>query len=382
MEHYDVVIVGGSIAGSVAARFLAMNNFKVLLVESAKTPREKPCSAIQFKYFESLIGSKIPREKLCSNNLKRLYMEWPNGKSFKIPSRMLNFTRDVFDSWLNDKAVESGAIFRDAVRCTNFRTIPNGFEVFLHPKHGMIEKVSTKYLISADGLSSTIRKIVRPQDFYGRGEKSRGITLNYYLKTINEGELNPNTLYQFWNLDFNNLMFAWSYKKNDLWVVGTGYTEDIQRHCDLLLDYVKEKFKFDGEIVKREGFASKFRIDEPDHVYLGKENLLFVGDAAGLVDPYRGLGMDAAALSGRRAANAILKAEKNGHPAEYYYSKSMRKLVKRIDKNMKRQLLMYKNNDELLEFLKRSYLKTGILTGFGILLNKFLSGNRKILLPL
>jgi flavin-dependent dehydrogenase len=382
MENYDVVIVGGSIAGSVAARFLAINNLKTLLVESAKTPREKPCSAIQFNYMESLIGSKIPREKLCSNDLTRLYMEWPNGKSFSLRFKMLNFTRDVFDSWLNDIAVESGAIFRDATRCTNFKTTSNGFEVSLHPKHGVIEKVSSKYLISADGLLSTIRKIVRPQDFYGKGEKSRGITLNYYLKTFDEGDLNPNTLYQFWNLDFNNIMFAWMYKKNDLWVVGTGYTEDIRIHCDLLLDYVKEKFNFNGEIVKREGFASKFRLDQPDHVYLGEDNLLFIGDAAGLVDTYRGLGMDAAALSGRRAAKAILKAEKKGNTAEHYYKKSMQKLVARIDKNMTRQLLNYKNNDELLAYLKRSYIKTGILTFFGNLFNKFLSSNRKILLPI
>jgi flavin-dependent dehydrogenase len=141
MENYDVVVVGGSIAGSVAARFLAMNNLKTLLVESAKTPRDKPCSAIQFNYLKSMIGTKIPREKLCSNDLK----------SFNLRFKMLNFTRDVFDSWLNDIAVEAGAIFRDATRCTDFKTTSKGFEVFLHPKHGSIEKVSTKYLISADG---------------------------------------------------------------------------------------------------------------------------------------------------------------------------------------------------------------------------------------
>ncbi|MHA2390761.1 MAG: NAD(P)/FAD-dependent oxidoreductase [Promethearchaeota archaeon] len=382
MEYYDVVIIGGSIAGSVAARFLARKGMKTLLVESAKTPREKPCSAIQFSYFEKLVGSKIPKEKLCSNELKRLYMEWPNGRAFNLPFKMLNFTRDVFDSWLNEEAIKVGTEFRDGTRCTSFNITPTGYEVLLHPKHSSIQKVSTKYLIGADGLSSTIRKKIRPQDFYGKGEKSRGITLNYYIKTDSDGDLNPNTLYQFWNLDFNNLMFAWVYKKNDLWVVGTGYTENVKKHSYLLLEYVKEKFNLDGDIVKREGFASKFRLDEPDHVYLGNDNLLLIGDAAGLVDVYRGLGMDAAALSGRRAAKSILKAEKTGNPVINYYTKSMKKLVARIDKNMERQLLTFKNNEDLLQYLKRSYMKTGMLTFFGSLLNKFLGGNRKILLPL
>jgi len=382
MMQYDVVIVGGSIAGSVAARLIAKKGLKTLLVESAITPREKPCSAIQFKYFKKIIGKKIPKDRLCKNKLSKLYMEWPNGKVFNVPFKMLNFTRDVFDSWLNEIAIKAGAEFRDGTRCKSFNRNSDGFEVVLHPKHRSLETVKTKYLIAADGLSSTIRKIIRPQDFYSKGEKSRGITLNYYLKSEGDSNLDPNTLYQFWNLNFNNLMFAWVYKKNDLWVVGTGYTENVRERCNLLLEYVKEKFNFEGEIVKKEGFASKFRLDQPNHVFLGERNLLLIGDAAGLVDVYRGLGMDAAALSGRRVAKAILKAEKKGDNAYYYYHKFMKKLVNKIDKNMERQLLNFKDNEELLQYLKKSYVKTGILTFFGNLINKFLSANRVILLPL
>ncbi|MFW9785785.1 MAG: NAD(P)/FAD-dependent oxidoreductase [Candidatus Heimdallarchaeota archaeon] len=382
MEHYDVVIIGGSIAGSVAARFIAEKGLKTLLVESAKTPREKPCSAIQFKYFEKLVGSKIPKEKLCTNKLSRLRMEWPNGRAFSIPFKMLNFTREVFDSWLNEEAIKAGALFRDETHCMNFNIISKGYEVFLHPKHSPIEKLRTKYLIGADGLLSTIRKKIRPQDFYRKGEKSRGVTLNYYIRTEREGKLDPNTLYQFWNLDFNNLMFAWVYKKNELWVVGTGYTESVKKRCDLFLNYVKEKFNFEGKIVKREGFAHKLRLDEPNHVYLGDNNLLLIGDAAGLIDMYRGLGMDAAALSGRRVAKAIIKAEKTGDLAINYYKKSMKNLISKIDKNMERQLLTFQTNDELLASLKKSSFKMGVLTLLGSLLNKLSNGNKVILLPL
>jgi len=174
-------------------------------------------------------------------------MEWPNGKTFKIPFKMLNFTRDVFDSWLNDVAIEAGATFRDGTRCTNFEQISDGFEVSLHPKHGTIEKVRTKYLIGADGLSSTIRKIIRPQDFYGKGKRTSGITLNYYIEADREGSLDANTLYQFWNLDFNNLMFAWTYKKNDLWVVGTGYSEDIVKHTNQTANHLSYYSKYSAD---------------------------------------------------------------------------------------------------------------------------------------
>jgi len=41
MESYDVVIVGGSIAGSIAGKYLADAGVRTLIVEAAKTPREK-----------------------------------------------------------------------------------------------------------------------------------------------------------------------------------------------------------------------------------------------------------------------------------------------------------------------------------------------------
>jgi flavin-dependent dehydrogenase len=69
MKNYEVVIIGGSIAGSVAGCYLADAGISTLIVEAAKTPREKLCSGIQFKYFEKLVGKKIPKERLCQNKL-------------------------------------------------------------------------------------------------------------------------------------------------------------------------------------------------------------------------------------------------------------------------------------------------------------------------
>lgn len=80
MKKYDVVVVGGGVAGSVAARFAASNGLKTLFVERFKTPRNKPCSGIQFPYFEKLLGERIPRSKLCENELFRVEMIVPEAK--------------------------------------------------------------------------------------------------------------------------------------------------------------------------------------------------------------------------------------------------------------------------------------------------------------
>lgn len=378
MKRYDVVIVGGSIAGSVAGRFLAEKGFKTLIIEAAKTPREKACSGIQFRYFEKLLGIKIPKDRLCNNELNRLYMEYPNGDTFKIPFSMLNFTRIILDNWLNEIAIESGVEFRDCTQFDNFKYDSNEYIVSIKPRKKDTEYIRCKYLIAADGLMSKIRRKLRPQDF---SNKPFAPTMNYYLKTKGDGDLNPNTLYQFWNLEFSNLMFAWTYKKNDLWVVGSGHTNNLIERCDALLEYVKTKFNLEGEIVKKEGFASNLRLDNPNHVFLGEKNLLFIGDAAGLVDMYRGLGMDAAALSGRLAAKAIERAEKKDILSIQLYEKYLERIVKKIKKNTNRIIYHYKSNDELLKGLKKSSLKMGIVTLFANLLNKILPANRIILLP-
>ena len=88
MREYDVFIAGGAIAGPVAAKFCAKRGLKTLLIEKDKVPREKPCSGIQFPYFERIIGDKIPRERLCNNELNKVEIHFPNGK---VVSSILKF---------------------------------------------------------------------------------------------------------------------------------------------------------------------------------------------------------------------------------------------------------------------------------------------------
>jgi flavin-dependent dehydrogenase len=379
MKSYDVLVVGGSIAGSIVGKYTAISGFNTLIIESAKTPREKACSGIQFRYFEKLIGERIPYEKLCSNELNQLYIEFPGKKSYKIPFKMLNFTRIVFDDWLNKVAISAGAEFRDTVLFLNYREQGGRYIVRIKQRGRKEEEIKCTYLIAADGLMSKIRRKITPEHFL---EKPFAPTMNYYIKAESDGDLDPNTLYQFWNLDFSNTMFAWMYKKDDLWVVGTGHTDNFIQRCDALLDYVNNNFNLKGEILKKESFASTLDLMNPNHVFLGRKNLLFLGDAAGLVDMYRGLGMDAAALSGRLAAKALKKAKEKGCPAIEYYQKYMKKIVKNIRKNTSNNIIKYKTNEELLTALKKKFLKTGLATFFASLLNKFLPANKLILLPI
>lgn len=378
MKEYDVFIAGGGIAGSVAAKFAAKGGLKTLFVERYKTPRMKSCSGIQFPYLEKIIGEKIPSEKLCTNELSKVSIVRPDGKITKAPFKMLNFTRDVFDDWLNQVAIKNGAEFRDECTLIEWEIKTNNIIVTISDKDKNLEQIKVKYLIDATGLMPTVRMKMRSEDFE---KKSTGATINYYFD--GEGDLEPNRLYQYWNLEYNNMMFAWIYKKDDLWVIGTGYDKNISKIGQKFFEVVKKEYNLKGEVVKKEGFSSNMDMGE-NRVHLGEGCILFVGDAAGLVDMYRGLGMDAAALSGRLAAKAILEVEKTGKPRESaidIYSHKMRKIVKQTNNNVGKGIYYLQSNEELLKYMKKFMFTGGFMMIIQKFLNKFRRAEKIKLLP-
>jgi geranylgeranyl reductase family protein len=372
VEEYDVVVVGGGIAGSIAAKFAAKSGLKTLLIEKFKTPRNKPCSGIQFEYFEKLIDKKIPREKLCKNELSRVEIITPKGRVLKGRMKMLNFWRSTFDSWLNSLTADAGADFRDNTSLTDFTKEEDKIIVKLVSGDAVYE-VKTRYLIGADGMLSRVRRKMRPQDF---DRKTSGATINYYF--VGKAKLDPNTLYMFYNREFCPLMFAWIYLKDDKWVIGTGADKNPLEYVDRFFNYVKEKYELRGKVVKKEGFSSTLR----STIYLGEGRILIIGDAAGLVDLYRGLGMDNAALSGRLAVKAIIRAEEGGLEAAKVYENLMKKIVKKVETNAKRQIRRLSSNDELEKSLSlMNMLKGGLYMLITSQLNRILPPEKLIFLP-
>ena len=382
MKEYDVFITGGGVAGPVAAKFCAERNLTTLLVEKARVPREKPCSGIQFPYFEKIIGDPIPSDRLCNNTLSKVEMHLPNGRVISAKFPMLNFMRDTFDEWLCRLAQGYGAEFRDGCSFKDFEETGSGIIVHLEADEGR-ETIKAKYVIDATGMRPVIRRKLRKEAGFQAG--STGAALNYYFTA--DGDLEPDKLYQFWDIEYNNMMFAWVYNKtlndgNDYWVVGTGYDRDIYVRLDAFFGHVKELYRLKNVvIVKKEGYSSSMTFTDEERIWLGERNFLMVGDAAGLIDLTRGVGMDSAALSGRLAAKAIGLAQKSGKPVTEVYAHLMKSLVRQTRRNQQRGILSFETNQELQAYLDREMLKMGLNMSVQSLLNRVRSGERQVLLP-
>ena len=382
MKEYDVVIVGGAVAGPVAAKFCALQHLKTLLIEKEKVPRDKACSGIQFPYFEKILGEKIPSDRLCRNTLSRVEMHFPNGRVMTSTFPMLNFMRNIFDEWLCRVAQRYGAEFRDGCCFKDFEETADGIIVQLETDEGA-EHVKARYVIDATGMRPAIRRKLKGES--GFQKKSSGATLNYYFTA--EGDLESDKLYQFWNLEYNNAMFAWVYNKTlddgkDYWVAGTGYDQGIQQRMDCFFEDIKKLYHLKNvQIVKREAYSSTMALLDEERIWLGERNFLIAGDAAGLIDPTRGLGMDAAALSGRLAAKAIGLSLSRGKLVSTVYAKLMNPLVTQTRKNQQRGILSLKTNEELQSYLDKGLLKMGVNMAFQTFCNRFRSGDKQVLLP-
>ena len=357
MQEYDVFVAGGAVAGPVAAKFCAMQGLETLLVEKAQVPREKPCSGIQFPHF-------------------------PNGRVMSSKFPMLNFMRDTFDEWLCRLAQSYGAEFRDGCRFKDFEETDNGIIIRLETDKG-VEMIKAKYVIDATGMRPVIRRKLGKEDGFQKG--STGAALNYYFTA--DGNLEPDKLYQFWDIEYNNMMFAWVYNKtlndgNDYWVVGTGYDKDIYERLDMFFDHIKELYHLENvNIVKKEGYSSSLSFADEERIWLGERNFLMVGDAAGLIDLTRGVGMDAAALSGRLAAKAIGISRKSGKPVIDVYSRLMRNLANQTRKNQQRGILSFETNKDLQEYLDRGMLKMGLNMFAQTLFNRYRSAEHQVMIP-
>ena len=367
---YDAIVIGAGISGSIAAKILAENNYNVLLVDKETPPRDKACSGVQLDYMEKLIGEKIPDDILCSNKLNRIKLSTPSGRSIEGEISLLNYWRRDFDHWLNQLAIEVGVETLWGAELTSIKQNSTGITAVIDG-----EKIQGRYLIGADGLSPSAftRRYIAP-DNYSRNVT--GASLNHYY--CGKASIKPNTLYIYYRKNLSDLMYSWVYKKDDTIVVGTSSTYNLNRYAEDFLETVKTQFSLEGKEIGREGFSTHFK----GGVNLGRNKVLLVGDAAGLLDLYRGVGMDSAALSGMICALSIIDANRKGREAIDVYSYKMRNLVRMIEANAVKQIERYKSDEAIEKTLSPANIAIAqIQIQFTQIWNRFCRPEEMKLLP-
>lgn len=365
MIRYDVVIIGAGPAGSYLAYKLKNQGIDVLLLEKKAFPRYKCCAgglskkAYDFLYHDTKKIKNIV-EKTATKNL---YVRDNKFTSINPGKELVYMTyREELDNFLVKMAVDNKNIFfKDKIEIQKINNKENTITLIEKNKE---KKVNYKILVGAWGNNIRFNKIVdlypfKRFDLSSSWEGPAGPIFSKYSKDHFLTQMmkkHPGfAFYIFPKSEFITAgIFTSKYPFPPIWK-------------DVWNDFINF-WKLDKSIKPHYAVIPIRDSKKP----IAKDNILLVGDAAGLADPFVGEGIYHAFISAKIAATNIINffKEKNFNLADEYN--------KDIDRNLRDVLKWAKVYVFFFNHFQNLSFWFGSETSIGNkILNSFITGELK-----
>jgi geranylgeranyl reductase family protein len=290
---FDAILVGAGPAGSTAARLLAQRGARVLMLDRARFPRDKPCGGGVTIAAASEAGLDLT--PVVERTVTRARVSFRLGSAFERTSmEPLSYMtqRRLLDAYLAEQAIAAGAAFHDGVAVREVTV--DGGEAVVRANGGVY---SARALVGADGANGIV---ARALGLTPAGETAVALEANVPA----DGELLDR-----WRdaiaLDFGGIPggYGWLFPKGDHLNVGVGGWAWVGPTLRERLSALCRHLEIDeAQIYGLRGHHLPLRAPGAP---ISGERAALVGDAAGLVDPLSGEGIHAAFVSGRLAAESI-----------------------------------------------------------------------------
>jgi geranylgeranyl reductase family protein len=348
---FDVLIIGAGPGGSIAGKVAAENGYKTCIIEKdviGDKGRYKACGgAIAWELVEKI---DYPEEKL-SRSFESLELHHVDGDRFTKKGKGATIWRDIFDKFLTDMAVDSGALLKENEALINIEQKDNYYKI--STKKG---KYSTKYIIASDGVTSTTLKLLGWPYFK---KENIILTITKEMRTSKENinhKLGNDAIHAFFGINnFIPIGYAWLFPKEKTITVGWGNQIDLVKNS-------REEFKkFENlPFVKKALKDSELTIFKPHLIPVGlrpklyENNVFAVGDAGGIVDPISGKGIPYAMMSGQIAIETIKTCEKRDKLDKLgtFYEKNLdRKFLRILKAKRIARDQIFQNDGNLKRFL-------------------------------
>ena len=315
----DVAIVGAGPAGAATACHFAHAGFRVVLFDQRRFPRDKVCGDFvgpaalaeldRLGLFSTFANAtKIRNGALYVNGHKVVGRPFPHIGSLRDYG--LCIPRTLLDETIVEEAVASGAYLIEEARVTGYETDTTGVTVY-YQHADSAKSLRTRLLIGADGSSSLISRILRGAK---PPRRDRIIAVRAYFEGV-EGPLDQADLY------VNSSSFPGYY-----WLFPTGpETANVgvgmpleacagtkQQQLGQLLTQLIESDPAIHRRLARAKMSSRI-VGWPLATFNPRlpiiaDRIALIGDAAGLINPLSGEGIQYALRSARWISESLLDA--------------------------------------------------------------------------
>ncbi len=363
-DMYDVIIVGGGPAGSIAAERAARCGLDVLMLEKAVYPRSKICGGGVSKKALDVIGGLdkelIERETFGA----RIFL--PDYRNFAgmLDDRVAVMTRrENLDQWLARRAEDAGAAVQDGEAVKDVLFNGDCVEVVTSKN-----RYRSRMVIGSDGVNSTV---ARRSGIRTRWGGDIGMCLEAEVKlgeTVVE-ECVDDKLVEFYFIGDRG--YGWVFPKRDHISIGIGeFAAQVHNMKGSFSRFVRDvSVQKNVDIEGRISGINSYRIPAggyPRRIH--GDRVLLTGDAAGFVDPFLGEGIYYAVKSGEIAADVAAGAVESGDFSERFLQEYVARCEKEFNHDLKSALkfanFAYGHRDLFLKAVWRdkklfmSYMKT------------------------
>jgi geranylgeranyl reductase family protein len=310
----DVIIAGAGPAGATAAATLAGAGFSVIALDSATFPRDKVCGDFVgpaallelHKLGITQLGqyrkTNIIREATLYLDGKQL-INHPIPEVPGMPAHGRVIPRQELDDLIYKSAVDAGATTLERTRITDYQTRDDGVHVNV-VQSGEQRVLSCRLLLGADGIGSVVARGVR-------GGKPSRLDRIIAVRAYYEGVPGPADRAELYFTSGSFPGYYWLFPTSGGGAnVGVGLLletlPEVEAHPrDLLMQLVAKDPALKARLgsARLKGKVKGWPLVTYNHrTPLVADRVMLLGDAAGLINPLNGEGIQYAMQSGRWAA--------------------------------------------------------------------------------